>query len=290
MADNTFALSLLNTLMSRAQSAGTSFIENKEAELKRMIEERTKKSNLQTTGLEKALPYMVGDDKFQRQYESGFGLESGTIAGAKPKTAFEPDSPAGLNVATTLRKEFNDIVKDFRTVSQQYKNIKSAYDRAVAAGNTKTKAASDQALVVSFNKLIDPTSVVRESEYARTGEGQAAIAAIEGYIQKVRQGGSGLTDENRRDVVAMAHELVKSSQEFYKTQRQNYSGIARDYGVPENRIIGVDLSIPDLSVAPQSKQMGALNAETYDVLTATNPQTGEKVQSKDGGQTWQPIR
>ncbi len=31
-------------------------------------------------------------------------------------------------------------------------------------------------------------------------------------------------------------------------------------------------------------------AQTGQIITATNPQTGERIQSSDGGQTWQPVR
>ncbi len=143
-----------------------------------------------------------------------------------------------LRLTSTMRKEYTDIIKDFPIVRTQFQYMETSLNHALKAKDEKSKAAADQALVVAFNKMIDPTSVVRESEYARTGEGQSAIAQIQGFVEKLKQGGSGLTDENRRDVVAVARKLYDAAENYYNLQTKNYRDLAIDSGLKPDLIIG----------------------------------------------------
>jgi hypothetical protein len=67
-----------------------------------------------------------------------------------------------------------------------------------------------QAILVTFQKILDPTSVVRESEYARSGAGQSLLNNLEGYLNKLQEGGAGVTKENLQGFVEVANELSKN--------------------------------------------------------------------------------
>ena len=101
----------------------------------------------------------------------------------------------------SLRKEFTALppVKNATEITRQYNNVYSLY--AQYKQGKLGKNAFDQALITSLNKVLDPTSVVRESEFDRTSAGQAIWDKLGGYQQKLIQGGSGLTDANRADLV-----------------------------------------------------------------------------------------
>lgn len=144
-----------------------------------------------------------------------------------------------------LRKEYQGLLKNYDVISRQYDAINKGYEQAIKAGKTGSKTAADQTLVVAFNKLLDPTSVVRESEYARTGEGQSALSTVKGFVERVAQGGTGLTDENRREVVVMARKLLEGAQQDYLRKREQYSGLASQYGLSPERVVGQDVSIKE---------------------------------------------
>lgn len=66
--------------------------------------------------------------------------------------------------------------------------------------DASTKAVTDQILVTMFNKLTDPTSVVREGEFARIFELRSIPGKIEAWIdniQRVLKGGSALSQRER---------------------------------------------------------------------------------------------
>ena len=71
--------------------------------------------------------------------------------------------------------------------------------------------AGSQAILISFNKLLDPTSVVRESEYARSATGQSALETMKGYADKLARGGAGVTEAELRSYVRFGKEVVQKA-------------------------------------------------------------------------------
>ena len=69
-------------------------------------------------------------------------------------------------------------VKGFVDIDRSYSGMKSIAEDALNKGDSKSLAASDQALVILFNKMLDPGSVVREGEFDRTAEGQAIMDRV----------------------------------------------------------------------------------------------------------------
>jgi hypothetical protein len=86
-------------------------------------------------------------------------------------------------------------------------------------------------------KLLDPTSVVRESEL------QMAIAAngLEDRLGSLAQRivtGQKLTPKQRQDFGALAKELFTVSESMYNEKANEYKGIATDYGLNAGRVGG----------------------------------------------------
>lgn len=127
------------------------------------------------------------------------------------------------NIAHQLRTELRQdrYVQDFKDVDNKYKVMETAYNKS-KTGKEKTYVAIDQALITLYNKMTDPSSVVRESEYARTPENMSIANRVLGKMDKWRQGGAGLTVDEREALVQMARE-------FYNKYSINYDQIVSDY-------------------------------------------------------------
>ena len=131
-----------------------------------------------------------------------------------------------------IRDEFNKLeaTKDF---SKQSK----AMERIVAS-TTKPSAAGDLALIFNYMKMLDPGSVVRESEF-RTAEGARAWfgdykgnkipSFLLGYILKA-QTGEMLLPNQRQDFVNRAEELYDQAEAGYTSLEDQYKDIARAEG------------------------------------------------------------
>lgn len=135
-----------------------------------------------------------------------------------------------------LRNQFNNNpgVREWPGLLRQYKVMEAAFSQI---GKSQSKNAIDQALIMTFNKMLDPGSVVRESEYARLPEGIAAINRAEGFLKKLTEGGSGITNADRIEMVRLAKELFQKGQETIEQYKIMTSGLAESYGLDPTRVI-----------------------------------------------------
>tara|TARA_R110002020_G_scaffold243190_1_gene456686 strand:- start:527 stop:3160 length:2634 start_codon:yes stop_codon:yes gene_type:complete len=76
--------------------------------------------------------------------------------------------------------------------------------------------APTQALIMSFNKILDYASTVRESEYARTGAGQGIFQWVQGLFPRFSQGGAGMTKREVEDFYRLAEKVYNKTVEGYK--------------------------------------------------------------------------
>lgn len=142
--------------------------------------------------------------------------------------------------AGTLRGELNqnDYIKRFQPMHSAVSGLDSILQDTLSRPDLKSKNIGDQALITLYNKILDPLSVVRESEYARTPEGLSLMNRIQGFVQKVEAGGSGLTDQDRIEIARAAKILVNNSGDLYNQKIDEYSNLADQYEVDPNLVIG----------------------------------------------------
>ncbi len=211
-----------------------------------------------------------------------------------------------LTAATALRNEFNtdQRVKDFRILAPKFKNLLSFLDRSKKTGQ---KGPTDIALSKTFQKLTDLMSSVREGEYETTFRGQSLLQKLRGGIQKLSEGGEGITPEFRQELIDTARLMFEDGKLFFNQAIEEKGTVADAFGIPRRQILGnikpfdivnTEKEFADLfGIAPgqpqQQQPQGQLPVRQQPAgqsITATNQQTGQRIQSFDGGQTWQPIQ
>jgi hypothetical protein len=154
---------------------------------------------------------------------------------------------------TALRKEFYDSqeVKTYQTMSQQF----GVMQEAMKDAKGQNLVAVDQALITVMNKMMDPQSVVRESEYARTPGDLALMNRVKGAYEKLQKGGAGLTDDDRKAIANMGKKYHDVAQKKYKSKYHEYTGYLSNYGLdPEKYLNPSDKGI-GASTNPLDKYM-----------------------------------
>ena len=111
-----------------------------------------------------------------------------------------------------LRKEYDKAVSDAQETIDWVNKMEEAYNQI----DTNKNAAS-QAIVIAYNKILDPWSVVREWEYARTAEGQSLLNQIQAKLEKLSKWWAGLTKKELKSLVDVAK---KFSENAVKVQKQ----------------------------------------------------------------------
>ena len=164
-----------------------------------------------------------------------------------------------LNRATTLRKEFNtdQVYKNFQILQRSEDQMKEAYKLATSP-TTQSRVAADQAIAVTFQKMLDPQSVVRESEYARTPEGVAFMNRMGSIVEQMQKGGLRLKDSDRLSLIQAANKLLKSGKRQMNSHIGRYKSLAKDYQVKPELILG---DIDEFDVG----RTFMLNGEPYDI-------------------------
>jgi hypothetical protein len=165
------------------------------------------------------------------------------IAGnyAKPETVGSGNgfTPYQVFQATqALKKNTTNMTAASNELKRQVGNMETAWNR-LESGEAKDLNGTSQAIITTFNKILDPTSVVRESEYDRSPQGQALIGQIEGKINAITQGGPGLTKQSLKELVDLGKAFAEGAQanidikNAMAREEAMFFGLNPDFIVPE---------------------------------------------------------
>ncbi len=135
--------------------------------------------------------------------------------------------------------------------SQQYQELNSTYGRIQASREVKIpNRASDLSLLYNYMRMINPQIRLNENTEATASNSPGVSAQIREQWNKLVKNQS-ITPQARDEIYAMSDNLYKSS---YKTQEQlsnEYSRVAKSYGVnPDNIIIHYGDKPKEESVSP----------------------------------------
>jgi hypothetical protein len=192
-------------------------------------------------------------------------------------------SPAGENTFLgRAGREWDKATEVNRSLSRQVRVMESGL-KAAGAGDL---AAGSQAVLVTFQKILDPTSVVRESEYARSAQGQALLARMEGALEQIKAGGAGVPLSELKKYSALAREIATSASGYEKTVRSRLTKQAGRFGVDPTLIFG-DEEPSEALPAAEAAAAPAVTAPTGR-QRAVNPQTKEVVEWD--GTAWRPVK
>jgi hypothetical protein len=154
----------------------------------------------------------------------------------------------GFENETRLRTEFQAL-PDYRAFGE----MKSAYGQ-VMEGLNKANAIGDLAAATKIMKLLDPGSVVRESELALAMQAGGLLDRVANYATNVIQG-TKLSPAQRKEFAELANSLFSVSVDAFNEKRNQYSDLATQYGFDVKRVVGAEPSIPGLNKPQQERPL-----------------------------------
>jgi len=148
--------------------------------------------------------------------------QSAVKAAAKEETASRKE-------LVTARKEFAALpeVKNFNTIRGQVRQI-----RELAK---KPNAQNDIAMIFSYMKVLDPTSVVREGEFATAQNATGVPDQIRNMYNKA-QNGERLNPEQRKRMTQSAGTIYASQREIYNETAGRYQNYAKQAGLDPRQV------------------------------------------------------
>ena len=165
-------------------------------------------------------------------------------AAIKKATTHQPGTTVSVN---TGQKGFDNTLKlrgDFRSepIYKAHQEVQSAYSQ-IKAALEQASPASDLAAATKIMKLLDPGSVVRESELGMAMNATGALDRLTHYASNIANG-TKLTPNQRKDFRTLADNLYGESVKQYNGKRSEYQGISERNGLNVQDVLGNESPMP----------------------------------------------
>lgn len=143
------------------------------------------------------------------------------------------DQLSGLN---TLRDDATTATAELGAMGDAWKNIETFYQNP--------GSVSDRALVIAFAKILDPTSVVRESESAAIANSGSLEAGLKSTLLNTLRGGGNLPPDIRNEIVRLSQQMYSAKIPGAQKRVEMLRETARRAGLPPELIFPGDFSMP----------------------------------------------
>jgi hypothetical protein len=162
------------------------------------------------------------------------------------KLDLKPVQNINVEAAKADQKTFQNIVEIKKAFNQEpiykaYQEIQSAYGQ-INEGIKAKSPAGDLVAATKFMKLLDPTSVVRESELALALKAGGALDRLENYVQNVAAG-TKLTPKQREDFHNLATKFNNLAVQQYNSKRTEWADVAKSHNLNPNLAVGNEANL-----------------------------------------------
>jgi hypothetical protein len=130
-------------------------------------------------------------------------------------------------------------------IYKDYSDMKSAFGQVVSSLSQGTPIG-DVAGATKVMKLLDPGSVVRESELGIAMAASGRMDRLNNYFSNMMTG-QKLTPTQREDFKALSNELYAAAGDAYNKKRQEFQGFGQAYGFKNlDAALGAPAAIPSV--------------------------------------------
>lgn len=182
------------------------------------------------------------------------------------KRALDDALPADDKAASALRNEIQGL--------PSYKNLAQAAPvyRAMSEAASRDNRAADLNLIYGFGKIMDPGSVVRESEMTMAQKINTLPEFLRATVESQLTGSGRLSPDVRAQILQEANGRIQAYKGYFDQDTTMYRGIARDRRMKESHVIP-DFGTfepwqPPKTAAPATSPANAGRVRRY------NPATG----------------
>lgn len=143
---------------------------------------------------------------------------------------------ASLSDVASMRKEFTQTSSSFLKAQDGI--------RLVEAGARDPSPAGDFAMIFNFMKVLDPDSVVRESEFRAAAEAGELPSRVQNAYDIII-GGHKLSPAQRQDFVERARRLYQAQLATHRQREKEFARIARQNNIDPSNVIVDFVSVGD---------------------------------------------
>ncbi len=163
--------------------------------------------------------------------------------------AFVDDS--GKIVHSYRKQDANELRDDFLREGKEYQMIAERLGTIESAAVNPT-AAGDLAMIFAYMKILDPTSVVRESEFANAANSAGVPERIRAQYNRLLNG-QRLGPTQRADFLQRARIMGRDRASMFQATIQRYTGRANSMGVDPADVVHDPYESFDFSSVPYDR-------------------------------------
>jgi len=134
-----------------------------------------------------------------------------------------------------LFKRSKDLRAEFTKSSEDFVKLRDAIQK-VRTNATDPSGAGDLSLIFNYMKILDPGSVVRESEFATAASTGSYGARIQGLVAKAMKG-ERLAPQVRADFLKTANELFSGQKKLQDALREDTKRLAKKFGIDPELVL-----------------------------------------------------
>lgn len=140
-----------------------------------------------------------------------------------------------------LRGEYTKRTEDLSSAERNFNIIETSANDQSGAG--------DIALVTSFMKMLDPGSVVRETEFATAANAGGTLSQLKSTLTKV-QNGQFLTPQQREDFKRLSKQYLDAAKQQETQVQSSYQLIVDNYDLNPVNVFGARAVTAQTAAAP----------------------------------------
>ena len=161
-------------------------------------------------------------------------------------------TPKAFEQEEKLRKEYQGRTKVYGELGTTFNNIKSSAESKTGPG--------DIALITGFMKMLDPGSVVRETEFATARDTAGLYDRLLNTSQKLQSGQLFTLDSKQRtEYVDLAKKYLDSAQKKAADDKKALNVVVKNYRLNPDNVFG-----PETATAPAPLPTSAtIGGKTY---------------------------
>lgn len=157
------------------------------------------------------------------------GLTAMQIAASQERAGQRRSTPQDFTASRQLRVEYEKAIAPHRGVAQALSDLQASI-------NAPPSAQGDIALTFKFMKSLDPTSTVREGEYATAKNAGSIPDRIKNMYNQARNG-QFLTPQQRLEMLKVAQGRAAGMRPAVQREMQRFGQMAEEFGLDPRHVV-----------------------------------------------------
>lgn len=208
------------------------------------------------------------DDQNKSLLDNQRQITNAQIILGRDLTMSEKAKILGLDIGTRggAFKDESSLRKEFIKGSEDFVAVRDAFNKVQIAGQN-VSPPGDLSLIFNFMKMLDPGSVVRESEFRTAAFAASIPERFKASYNRVVKG-TTLGPQARQEFVAEAGRLLEAQTKTQQGRERQYRELALSYKLDPDKVV---LSPIQLGAPQQEQRTSTTDAELEPTTTDGTP-------------------